>query len=107
MTITATYIGTSTVQVTVSNLTTSSATSFIQLIDTVTDAIIGTAAGAAGTGAIGSLDAADQIAIAIGVVAVPPVVPIHEQRRTARTCQKYVMALKKIFFDGLICHTSL
>lgn len=49
MTISATYIGTSTVQVTVSNLTNSSATTFIQLIDTVTDAIIGTAAAAAGT----------------------------------------------------------
>jgi len=49
MTISATYIGTSTIQVTTSNLTNTSASTFIQLIDTVTDAIIGTAAAANGT----------------------------------------------------------
>ena len=49
MTITATYIGSSTIQVTTSNLTTASASNFINYIDTVTDAIIGTQPGANGT----------------------------------------------------------
>lgn len=49
MTITATYIGSSTIQVTTSNLTTSNASNFINYIDTVTDAIIGTQPGANGT----------------------------------------------------------
>jgi hypothetical protein len=49
MTISATYIGTSTIQVTSSNLMNSSASTFYQLIDTVTDAITGTAAGSNGT----------------------------------------------------------
>jgi hypothetical protein len=49
MTINASYIGSSTVQITPSNLTTSNASTYINLIDTVTDAIIGTQPGANGT----------------------------------------------------------